>query len=94
MEDMSIKELEDILDKKRKGKKKTSFLDVMIKTVFISTFIFTAVSMYFAYTMGWESMMTTLVERWFTIMVGEIIVTGAIQIFKVVVQAKVNKEDK
>lgn len=68
--------------------KTVGFLDTMVKTVFFSTFIFTAVVIYAAYQKVWEQVMITLVERWFTVMVGELIVMGIIQIVKMVVKSK------
>lgn len=77
-----------------KGLNKTiGFLDIMVKTVFVSTFIFTAATMFIAYKMFWEQVMVTLVERWFTVMVGELVVMGVIQIVKIVVESKLNKEE-
>lgn len=77
----------------RKIKKATSFLDFMVRTVFVSTFIFTIVMVIFAWLKDWEQLIITLTERWFTVMVGELIVTGAIQIVKEVIQIKLSKED-
>lgn len=62
--------------------KATKFLDIMVKTVFFSTFIFTAVILYFVWNKDWEGIAHLLVERWFTIMVGELIIMGFIQIVK------------
>ena len=73
--------------------KTIGFLDVMVKVVFVSTFIFTAVSMYISYKMFWESAMVTLIERWFTVMVGELVVMGIIQISKEVIQGYVRKAE-
>lgn len=69
-----------------------SFLDLMVKIVFASTFIFTGIVLAFILKMGWEQALVTLIERWFTVMVGELIVMGAIQITKSVIQAKVERE--
>ena len=72
------------------------FLDVMVRAVFVSTFIFTAAMGALAWIKEWESVATTLVERWFTIMVGELIVMGFIQVVKEVVevvQAKMNQAE-
>jgi cell division protein ZapA (FtsZ GTPase activity inhibitor) len=38
--------------------------------------------------MNWEMLATTLTERWFTVMVGELIVMGGIQIMKDYAQSK------
>ena len=69
------------------------FLDVMVRVVFVSTFIFTAVMGVMTWIKEWESVANTLVERWFTIMVGELIVMGFIQVVKEVVQAKMNQAE-
>ncbi len=61
----------------------------MVRAIFISTFIFTATMAIFVWCKDWESLATVLVERWFTIMVGELIVMGFIQIVKEVMQAKI-----
>jgi hypothetical protein len=70
------------------------FLDFMVKAVFISTFMFTAITVFIAYKLLWEQVMITLVERWFTVMVGELIVMGFIQIVKTIVQTKMDKGAK
>jgi uncharacterized membrane protein len=69
------------------------FLDVMVRAVFVSTFIFTAAMGVMAWIKEWESVATMLVERWFTIMVGELIVMGFIQVVKEIVQAKMNQAE-
>ncbi len=66
--------------------KTIKFLDFMVKTVFVSTFIFTATMAVFIWCKDWENLATVLVERWFTIMVGELIVMGFIQIVKEIMQ--------
>ena len=68
--------------------KTIGFLDFMVRTVFVSTFLFTAVMTVFIWCKDWESLASVLVERWFTIMVGELIVMGFIQIVKEVMQTK------
>ena len=77
-----------------------SFLDKMVKLVFYSTFILALATITIAWLKDWEQLLIMLVERWFTIMVGELIVTGAIQIVKQVLEAgkeiklaKLEKED-
>lgn len=72
----------------KKLKKTVGFLDFMVKAVFISTFVFTIIMGIFAWTKEWEQVAITLTERWFSIMVGELIVTGFIQIVKEVLQSK------
>lgn len=64
------------------------FLDFMVRTVFASTFLFTITMGAFAWFKDWESLASVLVERWFTIMVGELIVMGFIQVVKEVMQTK------
>lgn len=61
----------------------------MVRAIFISTFVFTAAMIAFVWLKDWEGLATVLVERWFTIMVGELIVMGFIQIVKEVMQAKI-----
>jgi hypothetical protein len=72
--------------------KSVKFLDTMVRAVFVSTFIFTAIIGTMAWLKNWEGVANTLVERWFTIMVGELIVMGFIQIVKEVVNAKIRRD--
>jgi len=65
----------------------------MVKAVFVSTFIFTATMAVFVWCKEWESLATVLVERWFTIMVGELIVMGFIQVVKEIMQAKIRQSE-
>ncbi len=74
--------------------KSIKFLNVMVRAVFISTFIFTIIMAIFAWFKDWESLATVLVERWFTIMVGELIVMGFIQIVKEIVQMKIRQTEE
>lgn len=67
------------------------FLDFMVRAVFVSTFVFTVAIGLLVWLKDWESVAVTLVERWFTIMVGELIVMGFIQIVKEVAQAKIRQ---
>lgn len=76
-----------------KLEKSLSFLNVMVRVVFISTFIFTIAMGTVVYIKNWEQLAITLTERWFTVMVGELIVMGGIQIFKEVVQGKMRIEE-
>lgn len=73
--------------------KTTKFLDFMVKAVFISTFIFTIVVGAIVYLKDWEMVANTLVERWFTVMVGELVVMGFIQIVKEIMQAKIRQAE-
>lgn len=59
-----------------------SFLDRMVKMVFYSTFIFTIAAMFIAYIKDWESVLNTISERWYTVMIGELVVTGGIKAVK------------
>ena len=77
----------------KKLDKAIGFLDLMVKVVFVSTFIFTAVAMFISYKMFWEQAMTTLIERWFSVMVGELIVMGFIQVVKEVIQGQIRKSE-
>lgn len=70
-----------------------NFLDFMVRAVFISTFVFTAAMGLVSWFKEWEGLATTLVERWFTIMVGELIVMGFIQIAKEVMQARIRQAE-
>lgn len=74
-------------------KKETSFLNRMVRVVFIATFVFTITMVFISWSLNWEHMATTLVERWFTIMVGELIVMGGIQIVKEITQSKLRIEE-
>ena len=74
--------------------KAINFLDFMVQAVFVSTFIFTIVMGIFVWIKDWESVATVLVERWFTIMVGELIVMGFIQIVKELAQAKIRQREE
>lgn len=75
---------------KVKLQKRLKFLDKMVRLVFYSTFIFTFVSFIFIWCKDWEQAFTTLIERWFTVMVGELIVMGAIQIAKEIINKEAN----
>ncbi len=77
--------------RKRRFQRTIKFLDFMVRAVFVSTFIFTAVMVAFVWLKDWEGLANTLVERWFTIMVGELIVMGFIQIVKEITQAKIQQ---
>lgn len=66
----------------------------MVQTVFFATFAFTTIMIFISWRLNWEQMATTLVERWFTIMVGELIVMGAIQIAKEIMQSRLRIEEE
>ena len=76
-----------------KLEKSISFLNIMVRVVFVSTFIFTAFVGYMAWCKEWEMLATTLTERWFTVMVGELIVMGLIQITKDIVNSRLRVEE-
>lgn len=84
---------EEIVKEKRPTREKKSFLGIMVRVVFFSTFIFTGIMIAFIWIKGWEMLATTLVERWFTIMVGELIIAGLIQVAKEFTKDKENVND-
>lgn len=65
-----------------KAEKTVKFLDRMVRIVFYSTFLFTIVIGYLAYIRNWTDVIYLLVEKWFDIMVKELIVMGFITIVK------------
>lgn len=65
----------------------------MVRVVFISTFIFTIYMSAMAYFKDWEMLASTIAERWFTVMVGELIIMGLIQIVKEYVGSKLRIEE-
>lgn len=73
--------------------KSMSFLNFMVRTVFITTFIYTAFVSYFAWVKDSEQLMIVLTERWFTIMVGELVVMGFIQVVKEIFQSLIRKAE-
>lgn len=91
MKRKEIREIEKAFGVKIQRKEKRSFLAFMVKTVFLSTFIFTGVAFYFAWIKDWQTVVEVLVERWFTIMVGQLIVSGLIQIAKEFAHSRVEK---
>lgn len=72
-----------------KLEKSIKFLDFMVKTVFISTFIFTVFMGYMAWCKNWEMLANALTDKWFDVMVKELIVMGGIQITKEFTQYKI-----
>lgn len=54
----------------------------MVHIVFYSTFIFTVVVGYYAYLKDWDHIIELLVDKWFEVMVKELIVMGVIQMAK------------
>lgn len=91
----TVEELEEALNNKKQTpmEKRTSFLDFMVKMVFFSTFLFTIVTMGIAYVLQLESLLIVLTEKWFNIMVGEIIVAGVIQIVKEFVELRGDRDE-
>ncbi|HHX62120.1 MAG TPA: hypothetical protein GX707_15635 [Epulopiscium sp.] len=76
-----IKKLEKELKKLKSTRKKPNdFLNIMVKTVFFSTFIFVAMVFVLIWFKGYEP--TVLIEWWFKVMVGELVITSIIQISK------------
>lgn len=69
-------------------KKEFNFLNRMVKLVFYATFVFTGVFIYISWSLNWESLASLLVDKWFTIMVGELVIMGGIQIVKEVAQSR------
>lgn len=68
-------------------------MDVMVRTVFYGTFLFTAVVMFFVWHFGWENILLSLMDRWFTIMVSELIIMGVIQVVKRGVEVVETREE-
>lgn len=65
-----------------KLEKSVNFLDRMVRMVFYGTFIFTLIVIAFVWFFQWESILQTLIDKWFSIMVGELVIMGVIQIGK------------
>lgn len=65
-----------------KLEKSVNFLDRMVRMVFYGTFIFTLIVIAFVWLFQWESILQTLIDKWFSIMVGELVIMGVIQIGK------------
>lgn len=65
-----------------KLEKSVNFLDRMVRMVFYGTFIFTLIVITFVWFFQWESILQTLIDKWFSIMVGELVIMGVIQIGK------------
>ena len=83
--------------RKEKNKKVLDFMDTMVRWVFFGTFLFTTVVFVFVWHFGWENILLNLVDKWFTIMVSELVIMGVIQIAKrgvevVEVREKTKKE--
>ena len=68
--------------RKEKHKRVLDFMDTMVRWVFFGTFLFTAVVFVFVWHFGWENILLSLMDRWFTIMVSELIIMGVIQLAK------------
>ena len=65
-----------------KLEKRVNFLGPMVRMVFQGTFIFTLIVIAFVWLFQWESILQTLIDKWFSIMVGELVIMGVIQIGK------------
>lgn len=66
----------------KKLEKSIGFMDRMVKLVFYGTFFFTIAVMVFAWFFEWENILYQLIDKWFGIMVGELLIMGVIQIGK------------
>ena len=66
----------------KKLEKSLGFMDRMVRLVFYGTFFFTAAVMVFAWVFEWEFILSQLIDKWFGIMVGELLIMGVIQIGK------------
>ncbi len=73
-----VKRLEKELKQLKSNKKEKNFLSTMVKIVFFSTFLFVIAVFALIWFKGYEP--TALIEWWFKIMVGELMVAGAIKI--------------
>ena len=79
--------------RKDRVNKTLDFMDVMVRMVFFGTFIFTTVVMVFVWHFGWENILLSLMDRWFTIMVSELVIMGVIQIAKRGVEVVETREE-
>lgn len=80
----------------KKLEKSVSFLNRMVHMVFYGTFVFTLIVIAFVWYFEWESILHVLLDKWFTIMVGELVIMGVIQIGKQVTEIlskKIEAED-
>ena len=68
--------------RKDRFNKTLDFMGTMVRWVFFGTFLFTAVVFVFVWHFGWENILLNLMDRWFTIMVSELVIMGVIQLAK------------
>lgn len=66
--------------------KTIKFLDFMVMTIFVSTFIFVITGIIIAYLKDWEELMLLLTTKWFDIMVKELMLMMIIQVTKLITQ--------
>lgn len=69
-------------DKWKKLEKSLGFMDRMVRMIFYGTFVFTVAILVFVWFFKWEDIMSQLIDSWFRIMVGELLIMGVIQIGK------------
>lgn len=74
----NIERLEKELRQLKSNEKEKNFLSTMVKIVFYSTFLFVIAVFALIWFKGYEP--AVLIEWWFKIMVGELMVAGAIKI--------------
>ena len=79
--------------RKYRFNKTLDFMDVMVRMVFFGTFIFTTVVMVFVWHFGWEGTLLSLIDKWFGIMVSELVIMGVIQIAKRGVEVVETREE-
>lgn len=77
----------------KKLEKNIGFLDRMVRMVFYGTFVFTLIIIAFVWFFQWEAVLQSLIDKWFTIMVGELIIMGVIQIGKQVTEVLSKKTE-
>ena len=79
--------------RKDRVNKTLDFMDVMVRMGFFGTFIFTTVVMVFVWHFGWEGTLLSLIDKWFGIMVSELVIMGVIQIAKRGVEVVETREE-
>ena len=79
--------------RKDRFNKTLDFMGTMVRWVFFGTFLFTAVVFVFVWHFGWENILLNLMDRWFTIMVSELVIMGVIQLAKRGVEVVETREE-
>ena len=79
--------------RKDRFNKTLDFMGTMVRWGFFGTFLFTAVVFVFVWHFGWENILLNLMDRWFTIMVSELIIMGVIQLAKRGVEVVETREE-